>query len=41
MSFILKNVDTVDSITREDFKKNYLDKRKPLAALEDNKYKWN
>nr|WP_315251777.1 cupin-like domain-containing protein [uncultured Flavobacterium sp.] len=30
MSFILKNVDTVDSITREDFKKNYLDKRKPL-----------
>ncbi|PKB17136.1 cupin-like domain-containing protein [Flavobacterium sp. 5] len=30
MSFILKNVDIVDSITREDFKKNYLDKRKPL-----------
>jgi hypothetical protein len=30
MSFILKNVDTVDSISREDFKKNYLDKRKPL-----------
>ena len=30
MSFILKPVDTVDSITREEFKKNYLDKRKPL-----------
>ncbi|PBJ13189.1 cupin-like domain-containing protein [Flavobacterium sp. ACN6] len=30
MSFILKNVDTVESISREDFKKNYLDKRKPL-----------
>src|SRR6478609_4481131 len=30
MSFILKNVDTVDSISREDFKKNYLDKRRPL-----------
>jgi hypothetical protein len=30
MSFILKSVDTVESITREDFKKNYLDKRKPL-----------
>lgn len=31
MSFILKNVDTVDSITRENFKNNYLDKRKPLV----------
>jgi len=30
MSFILKPVDTVESISREDFKKNYLDKRKPL-----------
>jgi hypothetical protein len=30
MSFILKPVDTVDSITKEEFKKNYLDKRKPL-----------
>ena len=30
MSFILKPVDTVESITREDFKKNYLDKKKPL-----------
>lgn len=30
MSFNLKSVDTVESISREDFKKNYLDKRKPL-----------
>jgi hypothetical protein len=30
MSFVLKPVDTVESITREDFKKNYLDRRKPL-----------
>lgn len=30
MSFILKPVDVVESISREDFKKNYLDKRKPL-----------
>jgi len=30
MSFILKPVDTVEFISREDFKKNYLDKRKPL-----------
>ena len=30
MSFNLKPVDTVESISREDFKKNYLDKRRPL-----------
>jgi len=30
MSFILKPVDVVESISREDFKKNYLDSRKPL-----------
>lgn len=30
MSFILNPVDTVDSISRAEFKKNYLDKRKPL-----------
>lgn len=30
MSFILKPVDTVETISRDDFKKNYLDKRKPL-----------
>ncbi|RYJ40304.1 JmjC domain protein [Flavobacterium anhuiense] len=30
MSFNLKSVDTVESISREDFKRNYLDKRKPL-----------
>ena len=30
MSFILKNVDTVESISRADFKKNYLDKKRPL-----------
>jgi hypothetical protein len=30
MSFILKPVDTVETISKEDFKKNYLDKRKPL-----------
>ena len=30
MSFNLRSVDTVESISREDFKKNYLDKKKPL-----------
>jgi len=30
MSFILKQVDTVETISRADFKKDYLDKRKPL-----------
>jgi len=30
MSFILRPIDTVESISRSDFKKNYLDKRKPL-----------
>ena len=30
MSFILKPVDIVESITPEDFKKNYLNPRKPL-----------
>jgi hypothetical protein len=30
MSFILKPVDTVETISPEDFKKNYLDARKPL-----------
>lgn len=30
MSFNLRSVDTVEFISREDFKKNYLDKRKPL-----------
>lgn len=30
MSFILKPVDTVEQISPEDFKKNYLDKRRPL-----------
>jgi len=30
MSFNLRSVDTVESISREDFKKNYLDKRKPI-----------
>ena len=30
MSFILKPVDVVESISRDDFKKNYLDKKKPL-----------
>jgi hypothetical protein len=30
MSFILRPVDTVETISREDFKKNYLDTRKPL-----------
>lgn len=32
MSFILKPVDVVESISRKDFKKNYLDKRKPLIV---------
>lgn len=31
MSFILKPVDTVEQISPEDFKKNYLDKRRPLV----------
>lgn len=31
MSFILRPVDTVDSISPADFKKNYLDKRRPLV----------
>jgi hypothetical protein len=31
MSFILNKVDIVDSISPADFKKNYLDKRKPLV----------
>ncbi|WP_461451229.1 cupin-like domain-containing protein [Mucilaginibacter sp.] len=30
MSFILRPIDTVESISPSDFKKNYLDKRKPL-----------
>lgn len=30
MSFILKPVDTVDTISPEDFKSNYLDPRRPL-----------
>ena len=30
MSFILKPVDIVDTISPEDFKKNYLKPRKPL-----------
>ena len=30
MSFILRPIDTVDIISPEDFKKNYLDKRRPL-----------
>ena len=30
MSFILKPVDTVENISPEDFKKNYLNPRKPL-----------
>lgn len=31
MSFILRPVDTVESISKEDFKKNYLDPKKPLV----------
>ncbi len=31
MSFILKPVDTVETITREDFKKNYLEAKRPLV----------
>ncbi|MBU1374057.1 MAG: cupin-like domain-containing protein [Bacteroidetes bacterium] len=31
MSFILNKVDVVDNISPADFKKNYLDKRKPLV----------
>jgi len=30
MSFILRPIDTVESISPADFKKNYLDKRRPL-----------
>ncbi len=30
MSFILRPIDTVDTISPSDFKKNYLDKRRPL-----------
>ena len=30
MSFILRSIDTVESISPSDFKKNYLDKRRPL-----------
>jgi hypothetical protein len=30
MGFILSNVDTVDTISPADFKKNYLDKRRPV-----------
>ena len=31
MSFILKPIDTVENITSEDFKKNYLKTKKPLV----------
>jgi hypothetical protein len=31
MSFILHPIDTVENITPEDFKKNYLDPRRPLV----------
>ncbi len=31
MSFILKPVDTVENISPADFKKNYLDRRRPLV----------
>jgi hypothetical protein len=31
MSFILRPIDTVDTITPQDFKKNYLDARRPLV----------
>jgi hypothetical protein len=31
MSFILRPVDTVESISKEDFKKNYLDPKRPLV----------
>lgn len=31
MSFILKPVDTVENISKEDFKKNYLDPKRPLV----------
>ncbi|WP_461788419.1 cupin-like domain-containing protein [Pedobacter sp.] len=31
MSFILKPVDTVEHISKEDFKKNYLDPKRPLV----------
>lgn len=30
MSFVLRPIDTVDTISPADFKKNYLDKRRPL-----------
>ncbi len=31
MSFILKPVDTVETISPDDFKKNYLDAGRPLV----------
>ena len=31
MSFILRPIDTVENISPEDFKKNYLDPRRPLV----------
>jgi hypothetical protein len=31
MSFILTPIDTVDTITQQDFKKNYLDARRPVV----------
>ena len=31
MSFILEPIDTVENISPSDFKKNYLDKRRPLV----------
>lgn len=41
MSFILKPFDTVESISREDFKKNYLISRKPLIIIGLTKdYAW-
>ncbi len=46
MSFILNKVDTVDTISPEDFKKNYLGKRRPLVIKNLTKdwpahEKWN
>src|SRR5476649_2690921 len=34
MSFILRPIDTVDTISPADFKKNYLDIRRPLVIKE-------
>src|ERR1700712_2674960 len=34
MSFILRPIDTVENISPEDFKKNYLDPRRPLVIKE-------